>query len=168
MAQERAESILASINNGLVVLDADWPFAYANAAAERILSCAAADLIGKTHWEPIPRYGWYGLGSRLQPRHEGAKSASRSRLYEAVEALEYPARDGGLSIYFQDATERKRSEEALHRLMKRWSGIIERRKPACAPFRNELRISGPAGLGRHPARCQCQHHCPALAQSWKT
>jgi len=28
----------------------------------------------------------------------------------------YPARDGGLSIYFQDATERKKSEEALHRL----------------------------------------------------
>ena len=39
MAQERAETILASINDGLIVLDGEWRFTYANAAAERMLSC---------------------------------------------------------------------------------------------------------------------------------
>ena len=38
MAQERAETILASINDGLLVLDTDWRFTYANAAAERMLN----------------------------------------------------------------------------------------------------------------------------------
>jgi hypothetical protein len=28
----------------------------------------------------------------------------------------YPSRDGGLSIYFQDATDRKKAEEVLRRL----------------------------------------------------
>ena len=86
MAQERAESILTSVNDGLVVLDADWRFTYANAAAERMLSCAATDLIGKTLGD-IPRYGWYGPGSQLQPRHEGAHQRRVRKLLRAMEAL---------------------------------------------------------------------------------
>jgi PAS domain S-box-containing protein len=120
MAQERAESILASINDGLVVLDADWRFTYANAAAERILSCAAADLIGKTHWEAYPAT----VGTALEANYSRAMKERISVAFENYyepwkrwfDLRVYPARDGGLSIYFQDATERKRSEEALHRL----------------------------------------------------
>ena len=68
MAQERAETILTSINDGLVVLDADWRFTYANAAAERMLSCSATDLIGKNHWEAYPAT----VGTSLEPNYRRA------------------------------------------------------------------------------------------------
>ena len=120
MAQERAESILASINDGLVVLDADWRFTYANAAAERMLSCSAADLIGKNHWEAYPATVGTALEANYRRAMKERISVAFENYYEPwkrwFDLRVYPARDGGLSIYFQDATERKRSEEALHRL----------------------------------------------------
>ena len=54
MAQERAEAILASINDGFLVLDQDWRFTYVNSAAERMLGRPGADLIGKNYWEEYP------------------------------------------------------------------------------------------------------------------
>jgi signal transduction histidine kinase/CheY-like chemotaxis protein len=67
MAQERAETIRASINDGLIVLDGDWRFTYANAAAERMLSCAADDLIGKSHWEIYPAT----IGTAVETNYRG-------------------------------------------------------------------------------------------------
>ena len=120
MAQERAESILTSINDGLLVLNSDWRFTYANAAAERMLSSSAADLIGKNHWEQYPA----AIGTVLETNYRRAMKERISIAFENYyepykrwfDLRVYPARDGGLSIYFQDATERKRSEKALHSL----------------------------------------------------
>ena len=120
MAQERAETILASINDGLIVLDSDWRFTYANAAAERMLSCAAADLIGKIHWDVYPAT----MGTAVETNYRRAMSERVSLAFENFyepwqrwfDLRVYPSRDGGLSIYIQDATDRKKAEEALHRL----------------------------------------------------
>jgi PAS domain S-box-containing protein len=120
VAQERAETILASINDGLIVLDSDWRFSYANAAAERMLSRTAADLIGKDQWELYPAT----LGTVLETNFRRAMSERVGLAFENFyepwqrwfDLRVYPSRDGGLSIYFQDATARKKAEEALHRL----------------------------------------------------
>jgi signal transduction histidine kinase len=42
--------VLASISDGLVVISRDWRIIYVNAAAERILRCDAASLLGRDHW----------------------------------------------------------------------------------------------------------------------
>ena len=119
-ARERAETILGSINDGLLVLDSDWRFTYANAAAERMLQQTTADLIGRSHWEVYPET----RGTILEANYRQAMNERISVAFENFygpwrrwfDLRVYPSRDGGLSIYFQDATERKRAEEALHKL----------------------------------------------------
>jgi PAS domain S-box-containing protein len=120
MAQDRAETILASINDGFFALDQDWHFTYVNAAAERLLSQPSNALIGTSHWDAYPDLE----GSPLEANYRKAMTERVSVSFEnfytpwdrwfAIRA--YPARDGGLSVFFQDVTDRKHAETALVRL----------------------------------------------------
>jgi PAS domain S-box-containing protein len=119
MAQERAEGILASITDGFVALDSDWRFIYVNAAAERMMSRAHEDLIGKSYWEEYPQV----VGTTLEV---GLRRAMTDRVSIAFEHHAssgrwydlrfYPTSDGNLSLYFQDVTDRKEAVDALLRL----------------------------------------------------
>jgi PAS domain S-box-containing protein len=119
MAQERAEGILASITDGFIALDPDWRFIYVNAAAERMMGRPHEDLIGKSYWEEYPHI----IGTTLEVDLRRAMAervsigfehhASSGRWYDL---RFYPTRDGNLSLYFQDITERKDAVEALLRL----------------------------------------------------
>jgi len=120
MAQEFAEGILASINDGFMALGPDWCFTYVNAAAERMVGRSSADLIGKNYWQEYPT----SLGTAVETNYRQAMADRVSVALEHYSPLlrrwldirAYPARDGGLSIYFQDITERKHAEHAVHRL----------------------------------------------------
>ena len=119
MAQERAEGILASITDGFVALDPDWRFIYVNAAAERMMGRPHEGLIGKSFWEEYPRV----VGTTLEVELRRAMAervsiafehrASSGRWYDL---RFYPTRDGNLSLYFQDISDRKEAVEALLRL----------------------------------------------------
>ena len=120
VAQERAETILASINDGLIVLDADWRFTFANAAATRMLDRSTDDLIGRNHWEEYSAT----IGTLLETNYRRAMKERVSIAFENYyepwnrwfDLRVYPSRDGGLSIYFQDVTERKTAEEIVQNL----------------------------------------------------
>ncbi len=120
IAQERAEGILASINEGFLAFDQDWGFTYVNAAAERIMGRAGAELIGKNYWEEYPS----SIGAAVHTNYHRAMTeraivafenyyAPRDRWFD-IRA--YPARSGGISVYFQDITDRKHAEAASRRL----------------------------------------------------
>jgi PAS domain S-box-containing protein len=130
-AKERAERILASIFDGFMVLDRDWCFTYANAAAERILNRPAAEIIGRNHWEEYPAT----LGGAVESNYRRAVAENVAVAFEDYYApwdrwfdiRAYPTGEGGLSVYFQDITERKRAEAALLSLNERLEVQVSQR-----------------------------------------
>src|SRR5262249_5838462 len=109
--------ILESIRDGFVAIDKDWVFTYVNKEAERILGTSRLELIGKTCWQVFPD----ALGTPTEARMRRAATdqvhISFEEFYKGLhgwfEISLYPAADGGLSIYFRNVTERKRTLEAL-------------------------------------------------------
>ena len=115
-ALDDARSILESITDAFYSLDRDWEFTYVNHQTELVLGQSAGELIGKNVWEVYPGL----LGSELETMYRRAVKErtpvnftfyfpDHARWYE-VKA--YPAREG-LSVYFQDATERVGAEQKL-------------------------------------------------------
>ncbi len=142
-AQERAEAILASINDGFLALDQDWRFTYANVAAERMLGRPGADLIGKNYWEEYPP----GVDEARNANYRRVMSERVSVAFENFypqlgrwfDIRAYPARDGGLSIYFQDITERKDAQDVLLRLNETLEAQVAERTAALQAKEARLR-----------------------------
>jgi PAS domain S-box-containing protein len=114
--ESRTRNILESITDSFIALDRNWRFTYVNGQAERVLDRTAGDLLGKIIWEEYP-----GLaGSKFENAY---RRAMRDRVTVTVEDYypdherwyevhAYPVQDG-ISVYFQDVTDRKRTQETI-------------------------------------------------------
>jgi PAS domain S-box-containing protein len=117
--QEQVVAILDSIRDGFVALDSEWRFTHVNAQAERINGMRREDHLGKSQWELFPAT----RGTVLE--HEWRRAVAEQVAvqfefyYEPWDSWfqnkAYPTKDGGLSVFYQDITARKRSEEALRK-----------------------------------------------------
>jgi PAS domain S-box-containing protein len=117
-AQAELNAVLESISDGFYSVDAEWRIIYANARAAALLNRTPEALLGRRLLEIIsPR-------DAASPQFALVERAMFERQQLDVEyfsestkrwtsARIYPRDDGGLSIYFQDITERKQIEEAL-------------------------------------------------------
>ncbi len=117
-ARGEVKSILESMTDAFLAMDHEWRLLYVNAEAERILSQNVAlwstDLLGRNFWEVAP---WF-VGSRVEEACRQAVASGGAVTLEDVSprsghwyaARFYPS-ERGLSIYFQDTTERKRADE---------------------------------------------------------
>ncbi len=116
---EQARKILESITDAFFSLDTDWRFNYVNPQAEHVLGRSPGDLLGKTIWETFPGL----IGSEFEPVYRRAMTegvagsitsfyADHDRWYEV---RVYPA-PNGISIYFRDVSEAKKSEDERARL----------------------------------------------------
>jgi diguanylate cyclase (GGDEF)-like protein/PAS domain S-box-containing protein len=102
--------ILESITDAFFSLDWEWRFAYVNHQAEALLNRRREDLIGERIWED----------STFYPQYRRAVAEGSTVRFEAYSPLlkkwfsvrAYPS-ESGLSVYFQDVTERKKAEEKL-------------------------------------------------------
>jgi PAS domain S-box-containing protein len=115
---EQRRRILESITDAFVALDDDWTLTYVNAQAEAFLDRSRDELLGNNLWDEFPE----AIGSTFQDKYEAAV-----REETTVEFIEhYPPLDrwfevkafpfeGGLSIYFDDVTDRLEAEENLRR-----------------------------------------------------
>jgi PAS domain S-box-containing protein len=110
-------TLLASITDGVVILDQDWRYTYVNAAAERLLGCSRDELLGRVVWEVYPGE----LGSVREQESRRAVSDSVPVVLENywtpterwLETSVDPLKDEGLIAYLRDVTDRKHMEEAL-------------------------------------------------------
>jgi PAS domain S-box-containing protein len=119
LAQERAESVLASINDGFMAINAAWCFTYVNPAAERMIGRAGEALIGKNLWAEYPA----GVRNSIEANYRRAMTERVDIAFETfyapwrrwLDIRIYPTRDSGITVYFQDVSERKQAEEIMRR-----------------------------------------------------
>lgn len=112
----RFASLLETMTDGFVVLDSDWRYVYMNRRAGELFNRDPALMIGKQIWEEFPE----GVG---QPFYHAYQRVMHERVAQQVEDYYapwdrwfenriFPSEDG-ISIYFQEITERKRAERQL-------------------------------------------------------
>jgi PAS domain S-box-containing protein len=147
-AQERAAAILESITDAFVALDSEWRFTHVNAQAERINGMSREDHISRSQWELFPAT----RGTLLEREWRRAVAEQVPVQFEFYyepwdswfQNRAYPTKDGGLTVFYQDITARKRAEEALRKARDELEeGVRERTQ--------ELSLAN-ARLGRQIAR----------------
>lgn len=115
-AGQRTHHILESIPVAFFTLDHEWRFTYLNAQGEPLLRRTRAELLGKNMWEEFPE----AVGSVFDAQYHKAVAEQVPTICDAFyaplnswfEVRAHPSPDG-LTVYFHDITERKRSEAAL-------------------------------------------------------
>ncbi|HEU4952086.1 MAG TPA: PAS domain S-box protein [Holophagaceae bacterium] len=101
------------ISDAFLTMDAEWRFLYLNAEAEQLLGRSRRELVGQVAWEAFPE----AKGSVFQKEYERAVKEQRTVVFEApydpigrwLRITAYPS-NGGLAVYFQDITDRRRLE----------------------------------------------------------
>ena len=117
-AQE-LRTVLESISDGLITLDAHWRYAYVNPEAERLLRTPARDLLGKIIWNVFPDV----VGTPFERELRAAAGSGQKVHFESFFApangwyasTVFPTTDGGVSVYFQDVTARIAAEAEVRR-----------------------------------------------------
>ena len=120
--------ILESITDAFFALDGDWNFTYVNAQAEELLERSREELIGENVWNEFEP----AVGSTFYEAYHRAVDEG-----ETVEFIEhYPPLDrwfeetafpfeSGLSVYFDDGTERIQAQRDLRREQDLTEAIID-------------------------------------------
>jgi two-component system, cell cycle sensor histidine kinase and response regulator CckA len=107
-------NILENTTDGFFSLNEQWNFTYLNPEAERLLARKRHELLGKELWAEFPEL----LGSRFETNYRLVLSEQQPVEFEAsdragkiwFEMHAYPS-GSGISVFFRDVTERKRTEE---------------------------------------------------------
>ena len=113
----RLADTLESMTDGFVSLDKNWHYTYVNRRAAEMFGRTPEELIGKHIWTEFPE----GIGQRFYHNYYKAVEEQKPIIIEEYyppwnrwfENRIYPTKDG-LSIFFQEITERKRTEQLVN------------------------------------------------------
>ncbi len=106
-------NILENTTDGFFAVDSEWKFTHLNAEAEKLLGRTRDELLGHELWEKFPEL----VGSVFEANYRkvmaeqvavGIRSERFSgKIWHEVHA--YPS-NGGVSVFFRDISERKKTE----------------------------------------------------------
>ncbi|WP_345714067.1 SpoIIE family protein phosphatase, partial [Kineococcus glutinatus] len=122
-SQARVVRVLESMHEAFFSLDRDWRFSYVNAQAERLLGFGREELLGSSIWGLFPA----AVGSPFETHYRHAAGSGDVVTFEAYypppldawyEVRAWPDPDG-LSVYFQDVTERRAARLAAEAAARR-------------------------------------------------
>ncbi|MBE9046214.1 PAS domain S-box protein [Pleurocapsales cyanobacterium LEGE 10410] len=127
-ARDRLDKILESITDAFFTVDNSWCFTYINCQAEQLLQRQRTELLGKNIWSEFPA----AVGSTFQREYQRAIAEQVSVEFEefyppldiwfGVHAYPY---ENGLSVYFQDISDRKLAEAKLRESELRFHGAFD-------------------------------------------
>ena len=134
-AHRRNETILESITDAFVAVDPEWRYTYVNERALRRMQSRSGrdltreDVLGRGMWELFPE----AMGTTIEDNYREAMRERREVQFETyfapsgewIEAHAYPSESGGLSIYYQDVSERRRAEEERERRARQQGVVAE-------------------------------------------
>jgi PAS domain S-box-containing protein len=111
---------LEGLMEGFIAYDGDWRMTYMNAAAERITGRRREEVLGKTWHEAFS----HAIGSPVDLMYQRVKAGRLSERIELYyehykawfEVSASPLQNGGVAVYFQDISARKRTEAELRTL----------------------------------------------------
>ncbi|MFN2508422.1 MAG: response regulator [Chthoniobacterales bacterium] len=106
-------NILENTTDGFFAVDRDWNFTYLNPEAEMLLGRKRDELYGASLWQKFPEL----KGSPFEANYRKVMAEQVAVEFEAAnadgktwtEVHAYPS-GGGVSVFFRDITERKRTE----------------------------------------------------------
>ncbi len=120
---ERYTRLLESIRDGFVAVDSGWRIVYLNHAAEALLSVRTSRALGAPLLAFLPadppalREALHATLRDGRPRHlRAVRPAGRLFRGRRFDVWTHPLAEGGLSLLFQDVTERQERESELARL----------------------------------------------------
>ncbi|MFO7964028.1 MAG: PAS domain S-box protein [Desulfobacterales bacterium] len=118
-SRQRTMEILESITDMFYAVDAKWRLTYINKKSEELIGRSRQALLGKYIWDLIPDHQdseAYRAHLKAMEQRVPIHLENFSKLFQGwFEVNINPTADGGLSVFFRDITERKRSEEELWR-----------------------------------------------------
>lgn len=134
---EATSRLLESIGDAFMAFDRDWRFTYVNDQSEKVMNRTREDLLGRVFWDEFPA----AVGSTFEREYRRAVAEQVRVTFEEfypplnlwVEVRAYPSAHGGLSVFYQDVTERKALEEGRERLAARERNIAAQLQDALQP-----------------------------------
>ncbi|WP_251343415.1 PAS domain S-box protein [Haloplanus halophilus] len=134
--RDRLERILERVDDGFFALDDEWRVTYANEEGAAILREAMGvnygigGLLGRHLWDEIPEAVDTAFYERYHEAMETQEPVSFEAYFEPMECWfdvnAYPDEDG-ISVHFQDVTERKRRERVLDDLLETTQEFMQAR-----------------------------------------
>ncbi len=128
ISRNQIVSIIESITDAFYSLNKQWEFVYVNHQAELILQKTRSQLLGKNIWQEFPETVNLAFYNQYHQAVEQQASVKFEEFYPPLKAWfsihAYPAKDG-LSVYFQNITERKNAEVQLQSSQKRLQLLSE-------------------------------------------
>lgn len=127
--ERELEEVYSRISDGFYALDEDWEFTYLNEQAHDVINPDGRELEGKHIWDEFPA----ATERKFKPKYERAVSEQETVSFEEYypdpldawfQVRAYPS-ETGLSVYFQDITERKQQERELEQEKRRYETLFE-------------------------------------------